>query len=103
MGRLFVGDHLAKVGDVLLDSGYLVGPGACGGIGVGDAGGVLPFGLGENLEGVVKSFLQGGAGHVQKPTTPVGREAIKLVENRVRVLREYDISESRYGCPAVVQ
>jgi len=43
---LFVRDQFAHVGDVLLEFGDFFGPGAVCVIGVGDSGGVLPFGFG---------------------------------------------------------
>jgi len=56
-GTLFVGDHLAELGDVFFELGDLFGPGACGVIRVGEAGGVLAFGFGEAFEQVVESLL----------------------------------------------
>jgi hypothetical protein len=44
---LFVGDDLAQKVDAMLESGDLLGPGAAGVIGIGDAGGVLAFGFGQ--------------------------------------------------------
>ena len=60
---LFVGDDLAEFGDVFLDAGDLVGPGAVGVVRVGESGGVLAFGFGEVLEEMVELLLEGGAGH----------------------------------------
>src|ERR1700685_1802518 len=57
MGELFVGDHLAELGDVLLDFGDFGGPGASGVVRVGEAGGVFAFGFGEIFERVVESLL----------------------------------------------
>jgi hypothetical protein len=63
-GGLFVGDHLANFGDVLLESGDFFRPGTFG-VRVRDSGGVLAFGLGEAEEEVVEAILEGGAGHRQ--------------------------------------
>ena len=54
---LFVGEDLAEFGDVFLDAGDLVGPGAMGVVRVGDSGGVLAFGFGEILEEVIELLL----------------------------------------------
>ena len=54
---LFVGDDLAEFGDVFLDAGDLVGPGAMGVVRVGDSGGVLAFGFGEIFGQVGESLL----------------------------------------------
>jgi hypothetical protein len=59
--ELLVGDHLAKVGDVLLDTGDFFGPG--GEALVRHSGGVLSFCFGEGFEGVLQLLLKGGAGH----------------------------------------
>jgi hypothetical protein len=56
----------------MLDPGNLLGPGAAGVIGVGEAGGVLAFGFGQMLKQDVESLLQGGAGHKEKPITGTG-------------------------------
>ena len=45
-GKLFVCDHFAEVGDMLLEFGDFFGPGTVRVIGVGDSGGVLAFGFG---------------------------------------------------------
>jgi hypothetical protein len=63
---LFVGDHLADIGDVLLDSGDLFGPGASGVIRVGDSGGVFALGFSEAGEEMVEFLLEGWAGHVRR-------------------------------------
>jgi hypothetical protein len=66
---LFICDHLANGGNLFLDPGDFVGPGASGGIGVGDSGSVLAFGLGEMVEQDVESVLQSRASHTQKRIT----------------------------------
>jgi len=44
---LFVGDHLAEFGNVLLDVGNALGPGALASVvGVGEASGVFALGFG---------------------------------------------------------
>lgn len=59
---LFVGDHLAEVGYVVLDAFDLGGP--VGEVAfVGDAGGGFALGFGEGFEGVGEFLLEGGAGH----------------------------------------
>lgn len=55
--RLFVSDHFANGGDTFLEDGDFFRPCASGVIRVGDAGGVLPFGLGEMVEQDVQSVL----------------------------------------------
>jgi hypothetical protein len=59
--ELLVGDHLAKVGDVLFDSCDAGRPG--GHALVGHAGSILSFGFGEGFEGVLQLLLKRGAGH----------------------------------------
>jgi len=54
---------------VLLESGDLVGPIAAGMIRIGNSGSVFSFGLGEMIKKNLKSLLQGGAAHKQKPIT----------------------------------
>ena len=65
--ELLVGDHLAKVGDVLLDAGDFFGPG--GEALVRHSGGVLSFCFGEGFEGVLQLLLKCGAGHRGKGIT----------------------------------
>ena len=65
--ELLVGDHLAKVGDVLFDSCDAGRPG--GHALVGYAGSVLSFGFGEGFEGVLQLLLKRGAGHRGKGIT----------------------------------
>lgn len=60
-GELLVGDHLAKVGDVLFDSGDLFRPGTEALVRY--TGSVLSFGFGEGFEGVLQLLLKRGAGH----------------------------------------
>jgi hypothetical protein len=58
---LFIGDHLAQVGDVFFDSGDFFRPGDYAV--VGDSGGVFSFGFGEGIESVLELLLKRGAGH----------------------------------------
>lgn len=71
-GTLFVGDDLAEFGNVLLEFGDFLRPGASGVVRVGESGGVLAFGFGEIFGEVVEALLQGGAGHMEKPITGCG-------------------------------
>jgi hypothetical protein len=59
--KLFVRDHFAEIGDVVLDSGYLLRPGNQAVVRY--SGGVLAFGFGECFEGVLQLLLKRGAGH----------------------------------------
>lgn len=59
--KLFVGNHLAKVGDVLLDAGDFFWPGNQALVRY--SGGVLSFGFGKGFEGVLQLLLKRGAGH----------------------------------------
>ena len=65
--RLLVGDHFAKVGDVLFDAGDRFRPG--GQALVRYSGSVLSFGFGEGFEGVLQLLLKRGAGHKGKGIT----------------------------------
>lgn len=56
-GWLFVRDHLAHGGDTLLDAFDLFRPGASGGIGIGEPGGVLALGFGEMVQQNVQTVL----------------------------------------------
>ena len=71
--ELLVGDHLAKVGDVLFDSCDAGRPG--GHALVGYAGSILSFGFGEGFEGVLQLLLKRGAGH---------RGRVSLASSRMR-------------------
>src|SRR6201996_423083 len=59
----FVGDHQAYFVDVLADVVDLFGPGAAGGVRVGQAFGVLALGFCEGLGEVFETLLEGGTGH----------------------------------------
>ena len=65
-GRL-VRNHFANVGDVLLDSGNLVGP--RNRALVGYSGGILSLRFGEDFEGVLQLLFKCGAGHRGKGIT----------------------------------
>lgn len=67
---LFVGNHLAKRGDVRLDGGDFFGPGALDVIGIGNACGILAFRFGEMVEQDVESVLESGAGHRERLSLP---------------------------------
>lgn len=62
--KLFVRDHFAEVGDVVLDSGDLLRPGNQ--TVVGYSGSVLSLGFGKRRECVLQLLLQGGAGHRER-------------------------------------
>jgi hypothetical protein len=61
--ELVVGDDLAGLRDVLFDGLDLVGPVAAGFVRVGNAGGILAFGLGQMIEEDVEVLLGSEAGH----------------------------------------
>jgi hypothetical protein len=60
---LFVRDDLAKGRDPFFDSLDLFRPGAAGVVGIGDAGGIFAFGLGEIFEKVIEFLLKSRAAH----------------------------------------
>jgi hypothetical protein len=61
--KLFVRDHLAEIGDVVLDAGDLLRPGNQ--TLVRYTGSVLSFGFGKRFECVLQLLLKGGAGHTE--------------------------------------
>ena len=65
--ELLVGDHLAKVGDVLFDSGDFLWPGNQALVRY--SGSVLSFGFDEGFEGVLQLLFKRGAGHRGKGIT----------------------------------
>jgi len=69
---LFVGDHLADFGEVLLELGDLLGPGAFG-VGIGLIGGEATLGFGETLGDMGEALLQGRATHEEEPITLADR------------------------------
>jgi hypothetical protein len=82
-GELLVGDHLAKVGDVLFDSGDLFRPGTQAL--VRDTGSVLSFGFGEGFEGVLQLLSKRGAGHRGRVSLAHLRECVFMVMGVTRV------------------
>src|SRR5258705_6918689 len=63
-GELFVRDHFAEVGDVLLDSGDLLRPGNQALVRY--SGSVLSFGFGKRFECVLQLLVKRGAIHMRR-------------------------------------
>src|SRR6202035_5696564 len=59
--KLLIGNHFAKVGDVLLDSGDLLWPGSHALVRY--SGSLFAFCFGEGFEGVLQFLLKGRTGH----------------------------------------
>jgi hypothetical protein len=62
--KLFVGDYFAEIGDVLLDSGDLLGPGA--GSLVRNSRSVFSFRFGKRVDGVLQFLFERWAGHMRR-------------------------------------
>lgn len=62
--KLFVRDHFAEIGDVVLDAGDLLRPGNQSPVRY--SGSILAFGFGECFEGVLQLLLKRGAGHTER-------------------------------------
>lgn len=70
---LLVGDNLSEGGNVLLDTGDLIGPRAAGTVRIGNPGGVFTLGFCKMVEQDLEMLLQRGAWHRERlpPRAPL--------------------------------
>jgi hypothetical protein len=95
---LFVGDHFAQIGDVLLDSGDSLRPGAYALI--WDSGGILSFRFGKSDEGVLQFLFECGTVHMRRVSLERAcmLAAIPCVEAILPIVRVW-AGELMHGCP----
>ncbi len=78
--ELFVRDHLSHGGDPLLDSLDLFRPRAACVVGIGNAGGIFAFGLGEVFKKVIEFLLECRAAHGNR-LSGVGVRGVRLIRS----------------------